>query len=96
MKSLPNKQNGDGSIRVLPKRLLLLVFGVAFFLPAGEARKDLRVMKDKKEIALKVSKEIVVKFIEVGRVSVSSFEETWNLVFKTILTSLEKEDKKKD
>ncbi len=53
-------------------------------------------MKDKKEIALKVSKEIVVKFIEVGRVSVSSFEETWNLVFKTILTSLEKEDKKKD
>ena len=69
---------------------------MAFFLPAGEARKDLRAMKDKKEIALKISKEIVVKFIEVGRVSVSSFEETWNLIFKTILASLEKEDKKKD
>jgi len=52
--------------------------------------------KDKKEIALKISKEIVIKFIEVGRVSVSSFEETWNLVFKTVLSSLEKEDKDDD
>jgi hypothetical protein len=52
--------------------------------------------KDKKEIALKISKEIVIKFIEVGRVSVSSFEETWNLVFKTVLSSLKKEDKDDD
>ena len=44
--------------------------------------------KDKKEIALKISKEIVIKFIEVGRVSVSSFEETWNLLFKSVLSSL--------
>jgi len=52
-------------------------------------------MKDTREIALKVAKEIVVKFIEVGRVSVSSFEETWRLVYNTIFSSLkENEDKR--
>ena len=52
-------------------------------------------MKDDKAIALKIAKEIVVKFIEVGRVSVSSFEETWKLIYDTILTSLrENEDKR--
>ena len=52
-------------------------------------------MKDTRETALKVAKEIVVKFIEVGRVSVSSFEETWRLVYNTILSSLkENEDKR--
>ncbi len=49
-------------------------------------------MKDKKEVALKITKEIIVKFIEVGRVSVSSFEETWNLIYKTILSSLEEKE----
>jgi len=48
--------------------------------------------KDKKELALKVTKEIIVKFIEVGRVSVSSFEETWNTVYKTILSSLKEKE----
>lgn len=53
-------------------------------------------MKDDKEIALKIAKEIVVKFIEVGRVSVGSFEETWKLIYNTIVASLrEDEDKKK-
>jgi len=54
-------------------------------------------MKDKKEIALKITKEIVVKFIEVGRVSISSFEQTWNTIFSTVLSSLteeKREDKK--
>ncbi len=45
-------------------------------------------MKDEKEIALKAAKEIIVKFIEMGRLSVSSFEETWKLVYNTILSSL--------
>lgn len=53
-------------------------------------------MKDKKEIALKVTKEIVVKFIEVGRVSINSFEQTWNIIFNTVLSSLSEERDKKD
>lgn len=45
-------------------------------------------MKDDREIALKATKEIVVKFIEVGRLSVSSFEETWKLIYRAILSTL--------
>jgi hypothetical protein len=47
-------------------------------------------MKDKEELALKVTKEIVVKLIEVGRLSVSSFDDVWNQVHQTVLSSLEK------
>ena len=46
-------------------------------------------MKDKEELAVKVTKEIVVKLIEVGRLSVSSFDDAWNQVHQTVLRSLE-------
>lgn len=45
-------------------------------------------MKDQDELVLKVTKEIVVKFIEVGRLSVNSFEEVWNQVHAAIKKSL--------
>lgn len=45
-------------------------------------------MNKENELALKVTKEIIVKFIEVGRLSVSSFEESWNLVHRAIRASL--------
>ena len=45
-------------------------------------------MKDKEELAVKVTKEIVVKLIEVGRLSVSSFDDVWNQVHQTVLLSL--------
>jgi len=38
----------------------------------------------REELLIKVAKEIVVKFIEVGRVSPSSFAET----FKTVMDAL--------
>ena len=41
-------------------------------------------MKQEDELALKITKEIVVKFIEVGRLSVSSFEQVWNQVHATV------------
>ena len=47
-------------------------------------------MKNDKELALKATKEIVVKFIEVGRLSVSSFDEAWHHIFGTIENSLHK------
>jgi len=50
-------------------------------------------MKDSKaseteELILKVTKEIVVKFIEVGRVSNSNFAETFKLIHDTVRQSL--------
>jgi hypothetical protein len=42
----------------------------------------------REELLLKVTKEIVVKFIEVGRVSPASFADTFNLVIGTLRQSL--------
>jgi hypothetical protein len=47
-------------------------------------------MKHEEELVLKVAKEVVVKFIEVGRLSVGSFDEVWNQVYGAIKGSLEK------
>ena len=45
-------------------------------------------MKREEELATKVTKEIVVKFIEVGRLSVNSFEGVWKQIYHTVLDSL--------
>ncbi len=42
----------------------------------------------REEVLLKTAKEIVVKFIEVGRVSPASFSDTFNLVIDTLRQSL--------
>ena len=42
----------------------------------------------REELLLKVTKEIVVKFIEVGRVSPSSFADTFTMVIDTLRHSL--------
>ena len=47
-------------------------------------------MKHEDELVLKVAKEVVVKFIEVGRLSVGSFDEVWNQVYGAIKGSLQK------
>ena len=44
-------------------------------------------MTQQEEIALKVTKEIVVKFIEVGRLSLNSFEEAWSQVYRAVRDS---------
>ena len=51
-------------------------------------------MKKEDELSLKVTKEIVVKFIEVGRLTVNSFEEVWNNIHKAVRNSLKEEDTK--
>ncbi len=53
-------------------------------------------MKDERELVLKATKEIVVKFIEVGRLSVSSFAETWHNIYETIQGSLQETPKPKN
>lgn len=45
-------------------------------------------MKNEDELVVKVTKEIVVKFIEVGRLSVNSFEEVWKQIYKTVSESI--------
>ena len=42
----------------------------------------------REELLLKVAKEIVVKFIEVGRVSPTSFADTFTMVIDTLRQSL--------
>ena len=44
-------------------------------------------MKNKAELSLKVTKEIVVKFIEIGRVTPGNFEENYERIFKTVRQS---------
>ncbi len=45
-------------------------------------------MKKENELAIKVTKEIVVKFIEAGRLSVSSFQEVWHDIHQTVSHSM--------
>ena len=45
-------------------------------------------MKPEDELALKVTKEIVIKFIEVGKVSVTSFDEAFRQIHRTVRGSL--------
>ncbi|RUM41511.1 MAG: hypothetical protein DSY80_08665 [Desulfocapsa sp.] len=40
------------------------------------------------EMVFKVTKEIVVKFIEVGRLTPANFEETYERVFETVKRSV--------
>ena len=45
--------------------------------------------KDAKE-ALQVTKEIVVKFIEAGRISPSNFDQLFPAVYETVLVTITK------
>ena len=47
-------------------------------------------MKREEELALKAAKEVVVKFIETGRLSVNSFEDVWKRIHSAIRDSLAK------
>ena len=47
--------------------------------------RDLKLREE--EMILKVTKEIVVKFIEMGRVTPTSFEEVFELVYRTVASA---------
>ena len=51
-----------------------------------EQRKLLRYKE--KELVLKVSKEIVIKFIETGGVSPSSFEEAFRMIYRGVTSAI--------
>ncbi len=45
-------------------------------------------MRQEEELVMKVTKEIVVKFIEMGRVSINSFDDVFKQVHQTVGDSL--------
>ena len=69
----------------------LAEYFTAFFHSAGVKKQGWKgeiFMKSKEELSLKVTKEIVVKFIEMGGVSVNSFEGVWKKVHGTVSDSI--------
>jgi hypothetical protein len=46
------------------------------------------MMKHEDELTLKVTKEIALKFIEIGRLSVNSFDEVFRQIHATVHDSL--------
>jgi len=54
----------------------------------GRERQAPAPLSPREELLLKAAKEIVVKFIEVGRVSPASFNDTFKLVIDTLRQSL--------
>lgn len=51
-------------------------------------------MTAQEEAILKTTKEIVVKFIETGRIFPGSFEEVFKIVYKTVSDSVKEEESK--
>jgi hypothetical protein len=41
-------------------------------------------MKPEEEMVLKVTKEIVIKYIEIGRLPLTSFDEAFRSIHKTV------------
>jgi hypothetical protein len=47
-------------------------------------------MRPEEELVLKVTKEIVIKFIETGRLSLNTFEEGFTKIHDVVRSSFEK------
>jgi hypothetical protein len=45
-------------------------------------------MKPEEEVAVKVTKEIVIKYIEIGRLALTNFDEAFRTIYKTVLETL--------
>jgi hypothetical protein len=56
--------------------------------PMARERDDKAPLSPREELLMKTAKEIVVKFIEVGRVSPASFADTFKVVIDTLRQSL--------
>jgi len=54
----------------------------------GRDKESTAPLTPREELILKAAKEIVVKFIEVGRTSPASFGETFKMVIDTLKQSL--------
>lgn len=57
-------------------------------MPAKQAPNDERISK-REEAYLKAAKEIAVKFIETNRMSVASFNDTFDQIYSTVKKAVE-------
>ena len=57
---------------------------------SNSSDKDVKTISD--DTILKISKEIAVKFIEVGRLTPSTFNETFKDIYRTIEDTVQKND----
>jgi hypothetical protein len=83
-------QKGDGStvISLLPPGARLFRVGQTHF-PAGRFFSLIKDIMDKTEQqALQVTKEIMVKFIEVGRISPTNFPEHFATIYEEVLQTV--------
>jgi hypothetical protein len=83
-------QKGDGStvILLLPPGARLFRVGQTHF-PAGRffSRRE-HIMDKTEQQALQVTKEIMVKFIEVGRISPTNFSEHFATIYGEVLRTV--------
>jgi hypothetical protein len=56
--------------------------------PMGGGKVKEAGLSNQEELILKVTKEIMVKFIEIGRISTTNFEDTFKMVNDTVRQSL--------
>ncbi len=47
-------------------------------------------MKPEDELILKVTKEIALKYIEIGRLAISSFDEAFRSIYRTVEETVQK------
>lgn len=65
-----------------------IILGIAGVTLLGSHKPKTVSLSDQEELVLKVTKEIVVKFIEVGRVSPTNFAELFKVVNDTVRQSI--------
>ena len=53
-------------------------------------------MKQDEELILKVTKEIAIKFIEIGRLSVNSFDDIFKQIHRTVHDSMKEISSEKE
>mgnify|MGYP000314764121 FL=1 len=53
-------------------------------------------MDNKQKQALQVSKEIIVKFIEIGRISPNNFDQFFAPVYREVLDTITRDSNSKD
>lgn len=53
-------------------------------------------MKPEEEMILKVAKEIAVKYIEIGRLPLTAFDEAFKGIYRTVKETLQEEHRPKE
>jgi hypothetical protein len=72
------------------RRIYLLLTGAPMAPPEKTAQKKEQAGSVTDETILKIAKEISIKFIEVGRITPATFEQSFKNIFSAIDTTVKK------